>query len=136
MATPISKQAIDQIMKGDAKLLVSEAERFGKELADDKLTKSQIRGIFGTVRQIKAAWDGKADDKKARAQLRRVLLLKPRLAYQAKREEKVKPLADVLTPAIDKVAEANGIGEQTERFGYFVDMFEAILAYHTAAGGK
>jgi CRISPR-associated protein Csm2 len=136
MVTLISKQVVEQILKGDAKTLVDEAERFGKELANDKLTKSQIRGIFGTVRQIKAAWDEKADAKKAKAQLRRVLLLKPRLAYQAKREEKVKPLADVLTLAIDKVAEVNSVGEQTERFGYFTDLFEAILAYHTAYGGK
>jgi CRISPR/Cas system CSM-associated protein Csm2 small subunit len=34
------------------------------------------------------------------------------------------------------VAEGKDADEQKRRFGYFVDLFEAILAYHTEAGGK
>jgi CRISPR-associated protein Csm2 len=94
--------------------------------------KSQIRGIFGTVRQIKAGWK----DTDSKANLRRILLLKPRLAYQAARESKVRPLSKVLTDAIEVVAKGKDAAEQKQRFGYFVDLFEAILAYHTAAGGK
>jgi CRISPR/Cas system CSM-associated protein Csm2 small subunit len=48
----------------------------------------------------------------------------------------VKPLADVLSNAIDLVAADKDAAVQAKRFGYFVDLFEAILAYHTAAGGK
>jgi len=137
VAQVISKDAVRQIIaEGNARLLVNEAERFGTALADDKLTKTQIRGVFGTVRQIQAAWDKEAGEAEARKQLRRILLLKPRLAYQARRDEKVKPLADVLVGAIVLVADGKDSAQQTERFGYFVDLFEAILAYHTAAGGK
>lgn len=139
MATKISDSDVKKIMAGDALLLVKEADRFGHELADDKLSKSQIRNAYGTVRQIRATWaDDVEDAEEVRKQLRRVLLLKPRLAYQTKRDkdQKLKPLADVLTLAIDQIADGKTPKEQTERFGYFVDMFEAILAYHTAADGK
>lgn len=133
MATVISDQNMKAIIvNGDARLLVQEADRFGHELAKDELSKSQIRGAFGTVRQIQATWE--ASD--AQKNLRQILLLKPRLAYQKKREKKVEPLADVLITGIDLVATPDDANERTKRFGYFVDLFEAILAYHTAAGGK
>ena len=52
-------------------------------------------------------------------------------------------LADVLTPAIDAVLDESQDGAATgkadpalQRFGHFVDFFEAILAYHRAAGGR
>ena len=64
------------------------------------------------------------------ARVRELLLLKPKLAYQAAREPKVKPLADVLDVAIDQVE------GQRERFQRLVELFEAILAYHTKYGGK
>jgi len=117
---------------GDAETLVRFAEVFGTELHKAGLTKSQVRGVFGTVRQLSAGWEYT----EPRQKLRRLLLLKPRLAYQSARESKVRPLADVLSRAIDLVAQAHEPDEQRKRFGYFVDLFEAILAYHTAAGGK
>lgn len=120
------------VVDGDAEALVGQAETFGRAMQAWGLTKSQIRGIFGTVRQIKAAWD----KTEPRENLRKVLLLKPRLAYQGTREPKVRPLADVLTHAIDLVAENKEAAEQSKRFDHFADLFEAILAYHTAAGGR
>ncbi len=120
------------MVDGNAEVLVKQATQFGYAVKDEGLTKSQIRGIFGTVRQIQAAWDKNT----AQQNLRKVLLLKPRLAYQGAREPKVRPLVDVLTSAIDFIAEVKTPDEQRKRFGYFVDLFEAILAYHTAAGGK
>jgi len=122
------------IVEGNVMALVREAERFGQELATDQLTKSQIRAVFGTVRQIEAAWDLGATD--AAPHLRRVLLLQPRLAYQSRRQEKVRPLGDVLQAAIRHIGAGTTAEEQRRRFGHFVDLFEAILAYHTAYGGK
>jgi len=108
------------------KLLVDQAEQIGKALSES-LTKSQIRNIFGTVRQIQMNWTGEAQ--KA-ASYRQLLMLKPKIQYQAARTREVEPLADVLDKAIDHV------GDDQVRFGRFVDFFEAILAYHTAFGGK
>jgi len=127
----IPKETVIKIVTQDEpKLLVDEAERAGEQLAAGKLTKSQIRNIFGTVRQIQSSWPLtiKPDDEKAR--VRELLLLKPKLAYQAARHTNVKPLADVLAVAIDQVQ------GQRARFQRFVELFEAILAYHTSYGGK
>ena len=58
-----------------------------------------------------------------------LVMLKPKLAYAAARNEAVADLRDALTQAIDRV------GEDPKRFKNFVDFFEATLAYHRAAGG-
>jgi len=63
------------------------------------------------------------------------VLLKPKLAYAAARaardnERGAQELKDVLTWAIDEV------GADETKFARFVDFFEAILAYHQAAGGR
>lgn len=118
------------IQDGDSKLLVDQAEKIGQSLAR-QLTTSQIRNIFGTVRQIEMSWSAQADEKEQQWAVRQLMLLKPKLAYQAKREkgQGVQQLAGVLVPAIDLV------GQNRDHFQHFVDFFEAILAYHTASGG-
>ena len=120
------------IVRGDARVLVDTAERLGKDLANARLTTSQIRGVFGTVRQIEMNWSASATEGRQRQAQRQLILLKPKLAYQARRQSggAVQQLADALNPAIDLV------GEDRERFRNFVDFFEAILAYHKAAGGR
>jgi len=109
--------------------LVNWADKLGSIFKSLQLSTSQIRNIFGTVRQIEMGW-GPADTEGERKQAtRRLLLLKPKLAYQAKREEAVEGLAKVLSAAIDFVS-------GRDDFQRFTDFFEAILAYHTAAGGQ
>ena len=124
------------IVEGNAKLLTSKAETIGQRLARKlHLSTSQIRNIFGTVRQIEMNWGQHATEEQQRNAARQLILLKPKLAYQAQRErgkgaKGVAELANILIPAIDLV------GEDRNRFQNFVDFFEAILAYHTAAGGS
>ena len=123
------------IVEGNAKTTVEEAEALGKDLAR-QLSTNQIRNIFGTVRRIEMNWPAepkdKADHQRAVQAQRELLLLKPKMAYQAKRErgQGVRMLTDVLTQAIDLV------GDDRTKFQYFVDFFEAILAYHKAHGGN
>lgn len=118
------------IEQSDNETLVAQAQRVGTELAR-QLTTSQIRGIFGSVRRIELDWGNPERRKEA---LREFALLRPRLAYQARKERGrgrgVEELSEVLTPAMQMV------GDNDERFGNFVDFFEAILAYHKAAGGQ
>jgi CRISPR-associated protein Csm2 len=129
----------DEESQASAEMLVKWAQRIGAVLKSLGLSKSQIRNIFGTVRQIDMSWPKKTvedrevkDEEKAQARFaaRQVLLLKPKLAYQAKRTATVSKLADVLDPALDIV------GTSREHFENFLAFFEAILAYHTAFGGK
>ena len=118
-----------------AEELVRSAKTWGEYLAKElRLTTSQIRTVFGEVRRIEMSWAPGEENPEA---TRDLLLLKPKLAYQAARDAEknrrtkpVQALAGILTPGIDH------IGTDRERFQCFVDFFEAVLAYHKAAGGK
>jgi CRISPR-associated protein Csm2 len=112
-----------------AETLIKCAEAIGAALAKP-LTTSQIRAIFGEVRRIEGDWKIDAD----RAS-RSLILLKPKMAYRAKKEEtkenkSVKNLVSVLDEAISHV------GKDADNFARFVEFFEAILAYHKANGGR
>ncbi len=126
---------ITQSDPDSAKLLVDHAEALGKQLTrrESELATSQIRAIFGEVRQIQGQLST-GDTKRA---LRKLVLLKPKMAYRAARREQgsrgVKVLKDVLDPAIDLVVDG---ADPKENFQRFADFFEAILAYHRAYGGK
>ncbi len=126
------------ILKGDAQTLVESAESVGGKLGRNLKT-NQIRAIFGTVRQIEMNWDDKADAGKRQQAQRDLILLKPKMAYQAKRDgykgKGLFALSEVLSEAIDLVM-AGEDNDQRQRFSYFVDYFEAILAYHKVAGGS
>ena len=137
MAKPVPAGDLQQIIEhGNAETLVNTAQRFGTELSkEDGLSKSQIRNVFGEVRQIEAEWQSDSEEQ-AKKNMRRLLLLKPRMAYQRAREKKTEALMILLTAAIELVAKDREPQKQYLRFRYFVEFFEAILAYHTAAGGK
>jgi CRISPR-associated protein Csm2 len=124
----------DIIERGNNEVLVDKASDIGKALAR-QLTTSQIRGIFGSVRRIELDWQDprqNPDPRRVAQAQREFALLRPRLAYQARRERGrgVEDLRDVLDPAMEIV------GNNHTYFRNFVDFFEAILAYHKAAGGQ
>lgn len=109
----------DVIEKG-GEPLVTAAERLGQKLARNLKT-SQIRKVYGAVKKIQMSDEFSQND---------LIMLKPKLAYAAARNDAVTDLKDALTQAIDKV------GDDPKRFKNFVDFFEATLAYHKAAGGQ
>lgn len=149
MTTPVDKVKLKKIIQeGDPVELVNCANEFGTALANDRVSKSQIRNVFGEVRNIDVSWSeptsGKepkpeeiaADEENSKRNLRRLLLLKPRMAYQGKRDAKTLPLMTTLTDAIDLAVVDKSNVTLHRRFKHFAEFFEAILAYHTAAGGK
>jgi CRISPR-associated protein Csm2 len=123
---------------GKYKNAIEFAEQFGKEIVSQGLTTSQIRNFFGEVRRIQMK--GIENEKTA------FLLLKPKLAYAAKRAERTGAVMfkDIVLKAHDVVMEAHDVvmeakdnnGEFKARFKNFVDFLEAILAYHKVYGGK
>jgi len=117
-----------------AETLVRWADSLGKALKDAGLTTSQIRALFGEVRQIQAEWSIPSRREHAR---RRLILLKPKMAYRARKErgKAVEKLVAVLRPALDLVTQGSA-DKQDEYFQHFVEFFEAILAYHKAYGGN
>jgi len=111
-----------QVIRQGGKTLVQMAEGLGQSLQQGHLTTSQIRNIYGTVKQMEMRGFNPGE----------FVLLKPKLAYAAARADTpgARELKDVLTWAIDEV------GDDETKFARFVDFFEAILAYHKAYGGR
>jgi CRISPR-associated protein Csm2 len=139
-----AKKIVQDIGPEGSKLLVEQAKRVGTFLRQQNLTTAQIRNIFGTVRSIESIWRlatlAKAGDvekgRASREAMHELNLLKPRMAYAASRYSVVRHLENVLNPAIDAVLEDPTPEMALQRFGNFLDYFEAILAYHRSAGGR
>ena len=120
-AAPLpNKEKVQQAIRDGGKTLVEVAENLGRRLQQEKLTTSQIRNVFGTVKMMEMRGFDPHE----------FVLLKPKLAYAAARAPSAESLKRVLSPAIDEV------GNDEAKFDRFVDFFEAILAYHKAAGGR
>jgi len=125
-----------------AELLVREADNLGQNLKQAGLATNQIRALFGEVRQIQGEWT--VEGRRTYA-LRKLILLKPKMAYRARRERgrAVRMLVEVLEPAVNIVTQApsketaaGSSNNQDDNFQRFVDFFEAILAYHKSYGGN
>ena len=106
---------------------INAASSFGEAIKS--VSTSQIRNIFGSIKKMEMEAD---------FDFARFLMLKPRVAYARKREGKKEfgAMADEITRAIDAVSEEKDETKRQERFRRFCQGFEAILAYHRAAGGK
>ena len=106
---------------------ISFAERFGGFLARNRMTTSQIRNIYGEVMRISA--------REFQEVYKDFLLLKPKIAYAAQRSgtRGIEEFNKVMDQAHEAVTDA---AEQKIAFRNFKDFFEAVLAYHKAAGGR
>jgi CRISPR-associated protein Csm2 len=111
--------------------LVVLAKDTAQQLVNSRLTRSQIRNIFTEVRKIEAQWESKPQEA-----VRRLNMLKPKLDYTVDRSRPVAGLRDVMSEAIDMVNQVPAGEERDQRFVRFMDLFEAILAYHRALGGR
>jgi CRISPR-associated protein Csm2 len=133
---------IQLIMTNDptGEQLVAFAERTAQQLVTNQLTRGQIRNIFTEVRKIEALWDAegvkKPEERNYDKALRRLVMLKPKMDYQTARIPQVELLKKVLSDAIDEVVKDGSNESKTERFKRFMNLFEAILAYHRAKGGR
>jgi CRISPR-associated protein Csm2 len=122
--------------------LVKHAEKFGPYLKKQRLETNQIRKFLDAINQLKARLTQDDDERVKQAQdetekekLRfekieaDVVLLKPKLAYAAARQDAVKSLSKVMSAAIDRV-------HNQEDFERLVQLIESIIAYHKAEDGK
>jgi len=113
-----------------ADVLVKRAEELGQKLATEKLRMAQARDIFDELRQIESIWLREPE----RA-LRRLHLLRPKLAYRRARVQELEPLAEVLDRAVVEVVSAGDAAQRHDRFRRLMEFMEAIVAYHKFHGG-
>lgn len=129
------------IIAGDAKTMVDEAYKLAPELVKgpdkEHLTRSQIRAIFGEVRQIQGqlsipeiGQDPSLIQKQKEKALHKLYLLKPKMEYRARKEkgQGVQNLIAILDSALNLVFKEKD--KREERFEHFVEFFEAVLSYH------
>jgi CRISPR-associated protein Csm2 len=125
----LERVSIDRIVK-----IADEVGSFlvkGKYLKNNKqdsmgIKVSQIRRFLDAVRRIEAGLK-KGDFEQIKGS---IILLRPKLAYAAGREDKIKPLMNVLDPAIKSGAESR------ENFEKLLRLIEGIIAYHRYYGGS
>jgi CRISPR-associated protein Csm2 len=122
--------------------LVEDAQVFGPELKRQRLETNQIRKFLDAINRLKAKYgqdneeidksDMEEEDKEKARFVKikdEIILLKPKLAYAAARQDAVKSLSKVMSAAIDKV-------HTKEDFDRLVQLIESIIAYHKAEDGK
>jgi len=90
------------------------------------LKMNQIRRFLVAARKIETEIKSKSFE----AVSDTIVLLRPKLAYAAGREQKVVPLMNVLDPAIKSAAQSR------ENFKKFLKLIESIIAFHKYYGGK
>lgn len=129
------------IVNDDPKTLIETADAYGKWLASGEvsLTTSQLRNLFGAVRQIHMSWSNDPA-----GSYRQAVLLIPKFHYQAQRTfEKggrgklgLRELEKALIPALEAAIAPSDEQARKERFSRATEYFEALVAYHKKHGGK
>jgi CRISPR-associated protein Csm2 len=129
---PFTVEEVQRAIREGGRALVELAERVGRSVKKEGLTTNQIRNIYGFVKQIEMRMKAAQRQNTAGNWEHELVMLKPKMAYAAARASGrgAEILARVLSHAIDEV------GSDARKFARFVDLFEAILAYHKEAGGR
>ena len=112
------------ISKGANTDLVKYAEEAGKFMAENGLTNSKIRSIYGEIKRIQM---GEFEKEKSS-----FYLLKPKVAYALGRDEKNEGLK-LFKKIFDTASQSV---ENQKSYLNFCNFIEAILAYHKSYGGK
>jgi CRISPR-associated protein Csm2 len=91
---------------------------------------NQIRNVFAHINRMRQdfrqeGWTPGLE--------RNLVMLKPRLAYAAGRQQAVKPLNERFSRAIDGVLAST---DRKKAIQNFFDLVEGIVAYHKFYGGK
>lgn len=118
----------------DPEALVKEARTLAGRLKGDEATKTQVRRLFGTLRQIEMSWPRRVKEKEEIEQrddaYRELVLFGPRLAYQAERHPGLTPLARTIQDGIKVV------GKDHRKLQRLIQFFEATVAYYVAGPEK
>ncbi|RKZ23257.1 type III-A CRISPR-associated protein Csm2 [bacterium] len=117
-----------------AEEMMKDADRIGREISRT-ITTTQIRKFLDAVKKLKVKMkkpkpeERKGEESITEFRRNEVLYLKPHIAYAGGRHRNVRPFAELVMEAIDKVHDADDF----EQFATFI---EAIVAFHKFYGGK
>lgn len=115
-----NKFLVSWIENGADEALPDYAEFMGKAMADNKLTSSKIRSVYGEIKRIQM---GEFAKEKAS-----FYLLRPKVAYAVGRDKENIGL-QLFKLVFDKSAKCV---KDEDTFLHFANFMEAVLAYHRA----
>ena len=115
-----NKFLLSWIENGADEALPDYAEFIGKAMADNKLTSSKIRSVYGEIKRIQM---GEFAKEKAS-----FYLLRPKVAYAVGRDKENIGL-QLFKLVFDKSAKCV---KDKDTFLHFANFMEAVLAYHRA----
>lgn len=107
------------------------SEDMGKKLAQDRITTHQIRNVYSAVQSIRISYEANGADENIH---RRLVFLKPKMAYAAGRQPKLKPFRQWLVQAVDGVTKESK--DRDRALQTFFSLLEFTVAYHRFHGGK
>lgn len=105
----------------DARKINEYAEERGKQLVDEGVTSSQLRRIYSEIKRAQTQYRSDGDAESAK---KRLVLLKPKLAYAAARDDEMEELKDRVEGLMNKWV------EQEDDLDHFFEVVEALVAYH------
>ena len=111
---------VSWIENGADEALPDYAEFMGKAMADNKLTSSKIRSVYGEIKRIQMG-----EKKKKKSSF---YLLRPKVAYAVGRDKENIGL-QLFKLVFDKSAKCV---KDKDTFLHFANFMEAVLAYHRA----
>ena len=106
-------------------------EEWGRKLKQDGVKTNQIRNLYAAVQHIRVRASQPEPDTEDIN--RRLVFLKPKLAYATGRQRQLRQLRDFLVQAIDSVVHSTNSPKARENF--FI-LMESIVAYHKFHGGR
>ncbi|MCE5260315.1 MAG: type III-A CRISPR-associated protein Csm2, partial [Chloroflexi bacterium] len=95
------------ICQGDARTIIGWADSLGQQLVAGYLTTSQIRNVYGTVKQIQLSWEQNPTQA-----FREAILLIPKIHYQVARQagkkgsQGLQSFESVMVPALELLAKS------------------------------
>lgn len=115
-----NKFLVSWIENGADEALPDYAEFMGKTMADNKLTSSKIRSVYGEIKRIQMGEFAKEKSS--------FYLLRPKVAYAVGRDKENIGL-QLFKLVFDKSAKCV---KDEDTFLHFANFMEAVLAYHRA----
>jgi len=119
---------VEDILQLDVTELNQIAEDKGKEFVQKHGIKiNQVRNIFGAIVKMRNDYDNGKKGERYEKIRRELILLKPKLAYAAAKQQEMEPFKDTFNRLIDLVENSK---DQEKAASSFFEFFEAVVAYH------
>lgn len=115
------------ITQGADQEMVDFAAEKGELLSKKKVTNSQFRNVYGEIKRIQSTGFDRERS--------HFYLLQPKMAYAVGRQ-KESTIKEGLTILEDIIRDSSPLVKNNEQYDNFCNLFESIIAYHKACGGK